>query len=76
MYNIFEGPADIGLDEWITIKAVIKDQKAVFYVNNEDVPTLIVDNLILGAKTRGSIGLFVDIGTQGFFKDLEITSYD
>ncbi|WP_086445094.1 hypothetical protein [Candidatus Enterococcus lemimoniae] len=72
----FEGPADIGLDEWITIKAVIKDQKAVFYVNNEDVPTLIVDNLILGAKTRGSIGLFVDIGTQGFFKDLEITSYD
>ncbi|EOI01681.1 hypothetical protein UAY_01089 [Enterococcus moraviensis ATCC BAA-383] len=72
----FESSADIGLDEWITLKAVIEDQTATFYVNGGDIPTLVVDNLILGAKTSGSIGLFVDIGTQGFFKDLKITSYD
>ncbi|MBP1044458.1 hypothetical protein I6N95_25960 [Vagococcus sp. BWB3-3] len=72
----FESPADIGLGEWITIKAVIEDQKATFYVNNEDTPTLSVDNLLLGAETRGAIGLFVDVGTQGFFKELKITSYD
>lgn len=72
----FESSADIGLDEWITLKAVIEDQTATFYVNGGDRPTLVVENLILGAKTSGSIGLFVDIGTQGFFKDLKITSYD
>lgn len=72
----FESSADIGIDEWITIKAIIEDQTAIFYVNDEETPTLVVNNLILGAETRGSIGLFVDIGTQGFFKDLKITSYD
>ncbi|EIB6518861.1 hypothetical protein K9D97_001419 [Enterococcus faecalis] len=72
----FESSANIGLDEWITIKAVIEDQTANFYVNDEETPALIVNNLILGSEERGSIGLFVDIGTQGFFKDLKITSYD
>lgn len=72
----FESPADIGLDEWITIKAVIRDQRATFYVNGGDRPTLEVDHLLLGAEARGSIGLFVDVGTQGFFKELKITSYD
>lgn len=72
----FESSADIGLDEWITIKAIIEDQTAIFYVNDKETPPLVVNNLILGAEARGSIGLFVDIGTQGFFKDLKITSYD
>lgn len=26
--------------------------------------------------SRGAIGLFVDIGTEGFFKDLDITLFD
>lgn len=72
----FESSADIGLDEWITIKAIIENQTAIFFVNDEKVPVLVVNNLILGSETRGSIGLYVDIGTQGFFKGLKITSYD
>lgn len=72
----FEGPADIGLDEWITLKAVICDAKASFYLNNNTEPVLVVNEMKLGANAKGSIGLFVDIGTEAFFKDLKITPKD
>lgn len=72
----FEAPADIGLDEWLTIKAVVEEEKAAVYVNDGEEPILSVENLKLGAEAKGSIGLFVDIGTQGFFKDLKITPFD
>ena len=66
----YEGQADIGLDEWIALKAVIKDEQADLYVNDKLV--LHVPEMIHGKDARGSVGLFVDIGTDGFFKDLEI----
>lgn len=69
----YEAPADIGLGEWIDLKAVIKDDKADFFVNNQLV--LSVSNMKNGALSVGNIGLFVDIGTRGYFKDLEI-QYD
>lgn len=71
----FEGPADIGLDEWITLRAVINGVKGEFYLNNNSDPALVVDELKLGAYATGSIGLFVDIGTEAFFKDLKIKPF-
>ena len=70
----FEGPADIGLAEWIRLKAVVKDEQADFYVNDDLV--LQVPQLKLGKNTSGSIGLFVDIGTRGYFKNLQVTATD
>lgn len=72
----FEGPADIGLDEWITLKTVINGATAKFYLNDLTEPVLIVEQMKLGADARGAVGLFVDIGTEGFFKDLKITAVD
>lgn len=72
----FEGPAAIGLDEWITLKAVIHGATAKFYLNDLTEPVLIVEQMKLGADARGAVGLFVDIGTEGFFKDLKITAVD
>lgn len=72
----FEGPADIGLDEWITLKAVINGAKGRFYVNDMEQPVLVVENLKLGSDMRGSVGLFVDIGTEAYFKDLRIEMSD
>ncbi|WP_086315275.1 hypothetical protein A5821_002717 [Enterococcus sp. 7F3_DIV0205] len=72
----FEGPADIGLDEWISLKAVINGAKGEFYLNNSKEPVLVVENMKHGADTRGQIGFFVDIGTEAFFKDLKITAID
>ncbi|MGT2785560.1 hypothetical protein [Streptococcus merionis] len=70
----YEAPAEIALDEWIVLKAEISGQQAVFYVNGKKI--LEVADLKLGADQSGNIGLFVDIGTRGFFKDLKVISID
>lgn len=69
----YEAKVDIDLDEWIELKAVIKDSKGMFYINNQLL--LEVDDMKHGKDLRGSVGLFVDIGTEGFYRDLEI-EYD
>jgi hypothetical protein len=68
----FEAPCDIGLDEWITLKAEIRDGAAAFYVENMEQPTLIVDRLKHGVVGRGAVGLYVDMGTEGFFRNINI----
>ncbi|MEI5994301.1 hypothetical protein [Candidatus Enterococcus mansonii] len=70
----FEGPADIGLDEWISLKAVINGEKGIFYLNDNEKPVLVVENMKHGADGKGAIGFFVDIGTEAFFKELKITA--
>lgn len=70
----YDSPADIALDEWIDLKAEIKDDTGKFYVNDKLVLT--VDELLCGKDMRGGVGLFVDVGTEGYFKDLEIQCED
>lgn len=70
----YEAPIDIELNEWIDLKAIIEDKHAQFYINHQ--PVLEVHDMKLGKNARGSIGLFVDIGTEAYFKDLVISFYD
>lgn len=70
----FEGPANIALNQWIDLRAEIKDETGKFYLN--DRLALKVDHLKHGASPRGTIGFFVDIGTKGFFENLQITPTD
>lgn len=68
----YETYADIGLDEWITVKIEFKGKNATLYLNDQEAPAFLVNGM-LGSTTTGSIGLWVDIGTEGFFKDLKVT---
>lgn len=70
----YETKADIDLNEWIDLKAVIEDETATFYVNGEK--SMVVNNLKHGRESKGKIGLFVDIGTEAFFKDLNVILAD
>lgn len=70
----FDGPANVALNQWINLRAEIKNETGKFYLNNHLV--LNVDHLKHGASTRGTIGFFVDIGTKGFFKNLRLTPTD
>lgn len=67
----YETYADVGLNEWITMRIEIKDKKATMYLNNQKYPSFIVNDM-KGSSASGSIGLWVDIGTEGYFKDLKI----
>ena len=71
--DTYETYADIGLNEWITLRLEINDRKAILYINNQKQPSFIVDEL-KGDVRSGSIALWVDIGTEGYFKDLKIAS--
>lgn len=70
--GVYESYADMGLDEWIKIKIEVKDEKARLYLNDGRQPVLVVNDLKHGADASGSIGLWVDIGTDGYFTDLQI----
>ncbi|MBO5999140.1 MAG: hypothetical protein J6P87_05595 [Lachnospiraceae bacterium] len=72
----YEAPCDTGLDEWTDLKAVIEDGYAEFYVNDMDTPVLCVKDLKHGKDAAGGIGLYVDTGTEAFYKDLEVESAD
>ena len=62
----------MGLNEWIKVKIVIKDDNAQLFVNDAKNPCLIVNDLKHGKGDSGSIGLWVDTFTEGYFADLKV----
>lgn len=68
----YESYADMGLNEWIKMKIVIKGAQAKLYLNNNPQPVLLVNDLKLGADASGAIGLWVDTGTDAFFRDIKV----
>lgn len=63
----------IALNQYSHIKAIIKDKKAQFYVDGNLV--LQIDSC-LSKNQWGKVGIFVDTGTDGKFKNLHIESFD
>ncbi|SEW47139.1 hypothetical protein SAMN05421841_3444 [Chryseobacterium wanjuense] len=68
----YESYADMGLDEWITIKIEVKGSQAKLFLNKNKYPCLIVNDLKQGSDATGGVGLFVDVGTDGYFRNLKI----
>lgn len=67
----YEGSAPVALNEWITMRIEVNGETAEMFINNMKYSSFIVDKM-LGKNTKGSIGLYVDIGTIGYFRDLKI----
>ena len=73
--TVYENQVDtIALNTWSHLKAVIKDDCGLFYV--DDILVLKVDGFKHGPHARGNVCLYVDIGTDGWFRNLVITSAD
>lgn len=70
----YENSVDtIALGKWSHIRAVIRDDHGEFYVDG--ILVLEVNGFKHGASARGNVGLYVDIGTDGLFRNLNI-EYD
>ncbi|MEO5583399.1 MAG: hypothetical protein ABIR66_11960 [Saprospiraceae bacterium] len=69
----YESYADMTLNTWIKLKIVVKDDKAKLFINDHQQPSLIVNDLKHGPVASGNIGLWVDMGTEGYFADLKIS---
>jgi hypothetical protein len=68
----YESYADMELNKWITLRIEIKDAQAKLFIDNNQQPVLLVNDLKHGANTSGAIALWVETGTEGFFADLKI----
>lgn len=69
--GIYETYADIGLNEWIRFRIEVENRRATVYINNSKHPSFIVSEM-LGETHSGGIGLWVDIGTIGYFRDIKV----
>ena len=68
----YESYADMGMNEWIDLRIEVKGAQAKLFVNGSKQPVLIVNDLKLGPKATGAVGLWVDVGTEGYFADLKV----
>jgi hypothetical protein len=68
----YESYSDMEMNKWITLRIEVKDTKARLFLNNNKQPSLIVNDLKHGADLSGAIGLWVEVGTEGFFSDLKV----
>jgi len=69
----YESYADMEMNKWITITIEVKNAQAKLFINKNQQPSLIVNDLKHGPDASGSIALWVETGTEGYFKDLKIT---
>lgn len=69
----YESYADMELNRWITLRIEVNGTQAKLFLDNNKQPSLIVNDLKHGANASGAIALWVDVGTEGYFKELKIT---
>jgi hypothetical protein len=68
----YESYADMEMNKWISMKIVVKDAQARLFLDNNEQPSLIVNDLKHGADLSGAIGLWVEVGTEAYFADVKI----
>src|SRR4051794_1459228 len=69
----YESYADLVPGEWTHLRIEVSGATARLYVGAATQPTLIVRDLKRGADAHGTVGLFVDNGTDGHFRNLVVT---
>jgi hypothetical protein len=69
--GMFETSAPVNIDEWITMRIEVNGEKVYMFINDAKYSTFVVEKM-KGRTIHGSIALWVDIGTIGYFKDLKV----
>jgi len=68
----YESYVDVMPDEWIHLRVEVSGATARFYVGTATQPALIVNDLKRGSGAHGTVGLWVDNGTDGHFRNLSV----
>lgn len=72
----YESYVDLVSGEWTKVRIEVKDNRAKLFVHGNPQPTLLVNDLKLGADHRGAVGLWIGPGTEAHFANLRITKND
>jgi hypothetical protein len=70
--GVYESYVDLVPGEWTHLKVVVAGLRGELYVNGAAQPCLIVKDLKKGDR-RGSLALWIGIGTDAYFADLKVT---
>jgi hypothetical protein len=68
----YESYVDLIPGEWTVMRIEVNGTTAKLFVGEAPQPALIVNDLKRGADAHGSVGLYVDNGTDGHFRKLRI----
>jgi hypothetical protein len=68
----YEAYVDLVTGAWTKLRIEIDRDKARLFVHAQEQPTLIVNDLKHGPDLNGAIGLYIDNGTEGFFRNLRV----
>jgi dienelactone hydrolase len=68
----YESYVDLIPGEWTAMRIEVQDATAKLFVGTAPQPVLIVNDLKRGADAHGSVGLYVDNGTDGHFRKLRV----
>jgi len=68
----YESYTDLVSDEWTHLRIEVSGATAQFYVGTATQPVLLVHDLKRGSDAHGTVGLWVDNGTDGHFRNLSI----
>lgn len=68
----YEAYADMEMNKWITIRIEVKGAQAKLFLDKNKQPALVVNDLKHGADLSGAIGLWVEVGTEGYFSDVRV----
>jgi hypothetical protein len=68
----YESYVDLIPGEWTPVRIEVQDNTAKLFVGDAPQPALIVNDLKHGPDAHGSVGLYVDNGTDGHFRNLRV----
>ena len=68
----YKSYVDLVPGEWTAMRIEVEDATAKLFVGTAQQPVLIVKDLKRGADAHGSVGLYVDNGTDGHFRKLRV----
>lgn len=72
--EMYETYAELDLNRWIKMKIVVSGETAKLFLDGNDRPALIVNDLKLGSEQRGGVGVWLESGTEAYFRNLKITA--
>ena len=63
---------DLEAGVWTKVRIEVRGDHARLFVNAQQQPTLVVNDVKTGANAKGGVALWIDRGTVAHFRDLTI----
>jgi hypothetical protein len=70
----YESYVDLVPGEWTKVRIEVRGAQARLFVHGQPQATLLVDDVKTGPDGKGSVALWIDVGTLAHFRNLKVTT--